>query len=193
LAYELQLKKFTHKAREKNMLVLEPNIVYKNRFWLSICGMMLSLFGLIVIAGYLMNRIAGIVPIAIIFAALFILLHTYKFWLRKWLGFSLHLLAGILYLALSWLLVYPQALNFWVVLFSLSYLAMGIFRIALGEKHQHNQNGWRWTALAGFINLILCGVVLYAFNWPILILACGTDLIFMGIALLMLDKSAKIV
>jgi uncharacterized membrane protein HdeD (DUF308 family) len=175
------------------MLALEPDIVHKNRFWLSICGMMLLLFGLIVIAGHLMNRIAGIVPIAIIFAALFILLHTYKFWLRKWWGFSLHLFAGILYLALSWLLVYPQALNFWVVLFSLSYLAMGIFRIALGEKHHHNQNGWRWTELAGIINLLLCGMVLYTFNWPILIIACGIDFIFTGLALLMLDKSANLV
>jgi len=102
---------------------------------------------------------------------------------RTWRGFVLHLLAGILYLALGGLLLHhpgrgAEALT---LMLAVAFLVGGAVRVVYAAAERFT--GWAWVALNGVVTFAL-GIMILE-EWPysgelVIGLFAGIDLIFNG-------------
>ena len=160
-------------------------------FVLGICLVLLGLFGL--------GRTIFVTIVSVeIFGWLLIIggVHeaAYGFWRRRWGGFFLDLLTGLLYMAVGLMIVASplgaaQALT---LLIAFYLIFTGIFRLfaAVSGQFQH----WLWLFCHGAITLIL-GIWIWR-SWPldslvIIGLFVAIDLILNGFTLLMLGLAAR--
>lgn len=118
----------------------------------------------------------------------------HAFGCKKWSGFFIDLLTGILYLVVGFMIVAnPEASAVALTLLMAMFLIFGgIFRVvlALVVRYQH----WGWVLLHGAINLVL-GILIWR-QWPlsglwVIGLFVGIDMIFNGWSLVMLGLAAK--
>jgi uncharacterized membrane protein HdeD (DUF308 family) len=118
----------------------------------------------------------------------------HAFWRKKWGGFFVDLLTGILYVVVGFMIVAnPGATAVTLTLLIAMFLMLGgIFRIvaALTMQFPH----WGWLLLHGAVNLLL-GIAIWR-GWPwsalwVIGLFVGIDLIFNGWSLVMLGLAAK--
>jgi uncharacterized membrane protein HdeD (DUF308 family) len=120
-----------------------------------------------------------------IMSGIFQVVHAVR--VRRWPGFALHLLGGLLYLAAGVLvLLYPLpgALALTLLLAGL-FLADGVLRILVASRarRQERKKGWGWM-LAGGIASIVLGAMLIV-GWPstalwAIGLLLGVNLVFGG-------------
>jgi uncharacterized membrane protein HdeD (DUF308 family) len=123
-----------------------------------------------------------------------ILQGVHAFAYRRWGGFFVDLLASLLYLVLGFMIVAnpgatAEALTLLIALF---LIFGGIFRIVIASLIQFHHAGW--LLLHGAINLLL-GIMIWQ-QWPMsghifIGLFLGLDLIFNGLAVVMLGLAAK--
>jgi uncharacterized membrane protein HdeD (DUF308 family) len=119
---------------------------------------------------------------------------AHAFWKRRWSGFFLDLLAGILYGGMGFLILTNPCLTAVALTFMIAVLLIfgGLFRlVAAVGFHPPHEN---WVLLNGAISTLL-GFLIWM-QWPfsglwVIGLFIGVDLIFNGIALMMLALSAK--
>jgi uncharacterized membrane protein HdeD (DUF308 family) len=111
------------------------------------------------------------------------------FWGRRWRGFFLHLLAGVLYfIAGVFMIENPVAAAAGLsLLVAACLLVGGILRIVLSVAERFD--GWRWMLLNGLISLLL-GVSIWR-QWPlsgqwVIGLFVGIEILFSGLSWLML-------
>lgn len=114
---------------------------------------------------------------------------VHSFWAGRWGGMLLHLLVGILYTVVGFMIIdQPEqsAIDLTLVI-ALFLIVGGIFRIvfALSERFA----GWGWVMLNGAVSLLL-GMMIYK-QWPgsglwVIGLFIGIELIFNGWAWIML-------
>ena len=118
----------------------------------------------------------------------------HAFWRKKWSGFFVDLLTGILYMVVGFMIVAnPVATaETLTLLIALFLMFGGVFRIvaALAVRFPH----WGWLVLHGAVNLLL-GIAIWR-QWPwsglwVIGLFVGIDLIFNGWSLVMLGLAAK--
>lgn len=152
--------------------------------WLLAFGIVQILAGSIAIS---VPPLASLVAVAVfgalmLTAAVFQIAHAVR--VRKWPGFALHLLGGLLYAAAGVLvLIYPFPGMLALTLFLAGLLlAEGILRIALARQVRQQQ-GWGWF-LAGGIASVVLGALLMV-GWPgtalwALGLMLGVNLVFNG-------------
>lgn len=116
------------------------------------------------------------------------------FWERKWGGFFLHLVVGILYAVVGFMLVAnPKAAAVSLTLIlAVFFIVSGIFRIftALSMQFPH----WGWLLFNGIVTLIL-GVLIWR-QWPvsglwIIGLFIAIELILSGWTWVMLSLAAR--
>jgi uncharacterized membrane protein HdeD (DUF308 family) len=113
----------------------------------------------------------------------------HSFWIGRWGGMLFHLLVGVLY-ALVGFLIIDQPENAAVqltLLIAIFLMVGGIFRIVFAVSEQFA--GWGWVLLNGAVTFIL-GLMIYK-QWPasslwVIGLFIGIDLIFNGWAWIML-------
>jgi uncharacterized membrane protein HdeD (DUF308 family) len=113
----------------------------------------------------------------------------HSFWIGRWGGMLFHLLIGILY-ALVGFLILDQPADAAVqltLLISIFLMISGIFRVVFSISEQFL--GWGWVALNGAVTFFL-GLLIYK-QWPtsglwLIGLFIGIDLIFNGWAWIML-------
>jgi uncharacterized membrane protein HdeD (DUF308 family) len=117
-----------------------------------------------------------------------------SFWIGKWSGMLLHLLAGILYLVVGFVVSErPVAGAIVITLFiSATFIVMGLFRIVSSLVVRFPQ--WGWVLFNGIITLLL-GIVIYrhlleSALWVIGILV-GVELLFNGWSWIMLGLALK--
>ncbi len=117
-----------------------------------------------------------------------------SFWIGKWSGMLLHLLAGILYLVVGLMVSErPVAGAIVITLFiAATFIVMGLFRIVSALVVRFPQ--WGWVLFNGIITLLL-GIVIYrhlpeSALWVIGILV-GVELIFNGWSWIMLALAVK--
>jgi uncharacterized membrane protein HdeD (DUF308 family) len=119
---------------------------------------------------------------------------VHAFWKRKWSGFFLDLLAGILYGGMGFILVSHPILTAEALTFMIAILLMfgGLFRVlsafALNPPHGN------WVTLNGAVSLLL-GVLIWQ-GWPttglwVIGLFIGIDLILNGVSVTMLAVTGK--
>lgn len=119
---------------------------------------------------------------------------VHSFACKKWSGFFIDLLTGLLYLVVGFMIIAnpgaaAEALTLLIAVF---LIFGGIFRIGLAISVRY-QN-WVWLLLHGVINLIL-GILIWK-QWPysglwVIGLFVGIDMLFNGWALVMLAITAK--
>lgn len=164
----------------------DPGVAVFRRHW----GWLLAFAIVQVIAGALavaIPTLASLAAVAIfgwvmLVAAVFHIAHAIR--VRKWPGFALHLLGGVLYAAAGVLaLLYPfsGALALTLLLAGL-LLAEGVLRIFLASTLKRRE-GWGWFLAAGIASILLGGMLIL--GWPstalwALGLLLGIDLIFGG-------------
>ena len=113
---------------------------------------------------------------------------------RRWSGFFLHLLAGVLYIIIGFLMVtrpLAAAAGLTLMLAALFFVG-GIFRIVAALSHRFH--GWGWVLFNGIITLIL-GVMIWQ-DWPepafwVIGMFLGIDLVFAGVSWVMLGLSVR--
>jgi uncharacterized membrane protein HdeD (DUF308 family) len=118
----------------------------------------------------------------------------HSFWVGRWSGMLLHLLIGVLY-ALVGFLIIDQPENAAVqltLLIAIFLMVGGIFRIVFAVSEQFA--GWGWVLLNGGVTFLL-GLMIYK-QWPasslwVIGLFIGIDLIFNGWAWIMLSLGLR--
>jgi uncharacterized membrane protein HdeD (DUF308 family) len=105
------------------------------------------------------------------------------FWARRWSGFFLHLLFGILYLVVGMLMIiHPGvAVDALTLMLAAAFLAGGLLRIIIALTHRFSN--WGWVLANGVVTFLL-GVMIWQ-RWPeaserIIGLVVGIELIFAG-------------
>jgi uncharacterized membrane protein HdeD (DUF308 family) len=105
------------------------------------------------------------------------------FWARRWSGFFLHLLFGIIYLVVGLLMiVHPGvAADALTLMIAASFLVGGMLRIVVALTHRFSN--WGWVLLNGVVTFVL-GFMIWQ-RWPeasewVIGLIVGIELIFTG-------------
>jgi uncharacterized membrane protein HdeD (DUF308 family) len=118
----------------------------------------------------------------------------HAFWAKRWSGFFLQLLSGLLYLIVGWMLAARPGLGALTLtlIFAVSLVVQGAFRI--GTAVSTRMDGWGSLLVSGIITLIL-GLMIWN-QWPlsglwVIGLFVGIDLIFYGWWLVSLALSAR--
>ena len=106
-----------------------------------------------------------------------------SFWSRRWSGFFLHLLSGLLSLVIGALCLWApvDALLALTLLVACLFIAGGTFRIVAALSYRFG--AWAWILVSGVIDLAL-GVLIWL-EWPasafwVLGLFLGISLVFRG-------------
>ena len=116
------------------------------------------------------------------------------FWARKWRGFLLHLLVGILYLSVALFFVERPGLAAagFTLMLAVFFLVGGLFRIVVALSQRFP--GWGWALANGVITLLL-GVLIWQ-EWPesavwVIGTFIGIELIFNGCTWVMLALALR--
>ncbi len=116
------------------------------------------------------------------------------FWAPRWRGSLVHLLTGILYLVVGYIIVdHPMetavALTLLIACF---FVVTGLFRIVVALMDRfHN---WGWTLLSGCVSVLL-GILILK-QWPdsgtwVIGLFLGLEMIFNGLAWIMMADALR--
>ena len=169
--------------------------LHKMWAWFFALGMLLLLFGFAVI----MFPVAGTFAVEILFGIVLLFAGLTQvilaFQARRWGGFLLTLLAGLLYLVVGLLfLLYPLGgMITLTLLLGLALIIGGIFKIGLAFKIKPaNYSGW--LTFDGLLSLLLGALILG--GWPsdaiwVIGLLFGIDLLFSGLSQMMIAFAAK--
>ena len=136
----------------------------KSGLWLLILGVLLIVVGLVAISSTFIATLATVVILGILLMIGGAVEIVDAFLGRGWRGFWLHLLTGILYLVLGFLMVQRPlaAAAIFTLMLAAALFVGGLFRIivALSERFY----GWGWVLLNGIITLVL-GILIWQ-EWP---------------------------
>lgn len=179
---------------------LKTEIVSNNQ-WLRFSGILLLLFGTVTLLTTLMPALhnATITSSLLVCSSFIYFAHSAIFWKKKWLGFLIHTLAGIVYLSVGYSMFAYPLINFTYFGFLLapSYIIIGLFRVSVAVAQGINNTGWFWTFFAGIVNILLAYVVLNNMSTitvesvKILSLIIGSDLLLSGLGIFMLGLHIK--
>jgi uncharacterized membrane protein HdeD (DUF308 family) len=115
-------------------------------------------------------------------------------WARRWGGFFLHLLGGLLYLFLGAVIVERPGLGAagYTLMLAVFFVAAGLFRVVFALSQRFS--GWGWALLSGVITLLL-GILIWrdlptSALWVIGTFV-GIELVFNGWSWVMLGLAAR--
>lgn len=177
-----------------NVLSTEMECLRKSGFWLLVLGALLIVVGLVAISSSFIATLATVVMLGILLMMGGAVEIVDAFLGRGWRGFWMHLLGGILYLVLGFLLVQRplEAAAFFTFMLAAAFFVGGLFRIivALSERFY----GWVWVLLNGIVTLVL-GILIWR-EWPetafwVIGLFVGIDMLFAGWSLVITALSIR--
>jgi uncharacterized membrane protein HdeD (DUF308 family) len=162
--------------------------------WFLALGIVLILLGTIAIGSAVLMTIASVLLFGALLVVGGVLQTVHAFWDRRWNGFFIDLLGGILSLVVGLMIAANPAASAvaLTLLIAVFLIVGGVFRIAgsLAVQVQHRL----WLLLYGIVNLVL-GIMIWR-QWPVsglwvIGLFIGIDMIFNGWSLVMLALSVK--
>lgn len=168
----------------------------KNWGWFLLWGIALVILGIIAIGATMMTTLVTVLFIGflLLIGGIVIIIDTFSFWWHNWSGFFLHLLIGIIYIAVAVMLINnPLIASVTLTLFlGIFYLIAGIFRIIYSMSIRSPR--WGWSLFNAIISLLL-GILILS-SWPIsglyiIGLFVGIDLLFTGWAYIMASMAAR--
>ncbi len=147
-----------------NVLSKEMACLRKIGFWLLVLGALLIVVGMVAISSSFIATLATVVILGILLMIGGAVEIVDAFLGRGWRGFWMHLLGGIMYLVLGFLLIQRPlaAAAFFTLMIAAAFFVGGLFRIivALSERFY----GWVWVLLNGIVTLVL-GILIWR-EWP---------------------------
>jgi len=162
--------------------------------WFLALGIALVLFGAIAIGS------AAVATVAVTWLFGFLLLAggiasiVSSFSAARWSGTLLHLMIGVLYAVVGWMIVDRPANSAVELTLIIAFFLIfgGIFRIVFSLSQRFT--GWGWVLLNGAVTLLL-GLLIYK-QWPlsglwVIGLFVGIELIFNGWAWIMLSLGLR--
>lgn len=157
--------------------------------WFITLGVLLLVLGFAALGSPVVVTLVSVVVYGVLIGAAGIGEIVTAFGTRTWGGLFLHLLAGVVDLALGAILVFNPfggaiALT---LLIGILFLVGGALRLAFAAGMQYPN--WGWGVLSGVITVLLGGLILA--NWPydgLLLIGTfiGIELLFRGVSWLML-------
>lgn len=114
---------------------------------------------------------------------------VHAFRIRRWGGFFLHLIGGILGVAIGLIVVFHPLAGAlaWTLLFASFFTVIGLFRLITAARLRYDR--WGWAAFDGAVTLALGIMLLLGFPWSglwFLGLALGISMILRGWSYVML-------
>lgn len=172
----------------------EKECLRKSSFWLLILGALLIVVGLVAISSSLLATLATVVMVGTLLIIGGVVEIVDAFLARGWRGFWMHLLAGILYVVLGFLLVQRPlaAAAFFTLMLAAAFFVGGLFRIIVAVSERFY--GWVWVLLNGIVTLIL-GIMIWR-EWPeaafwVIGLFVGIDMLFAGWSLVITASTVR--
>lgn len=172
----------------------ELDALQGNWLWFLVLGIALIVLGTILLGSPFLASLAT----AMVFGVMLIIGGLFEcvgaFWSRRWSGFFLHLLSGILSVVVGLLLLRRpvEALEVITLLLACFLMVEGIFHMVGAFRVRYTS--WIWPFLSGLIDLML-GLMIWA-QWPysglwVIGLFVGISLIFRGVSWVMLGLAVK--
>jgi len=166
----------------------------RNWGWFLVLGIALIVLGVGAIGSAFVATLATVMTFGILVLAGGCVEIISSIWARRWGGFFLHLLAGILYVVIGFLMVtrpLAAAAGLTLMLAALFFVG-GMFRIIAALSHRFH--GWGWVLVNGIITLVL-GVMIWQ-DWPeaafwVIGMFLGIDLVFAGMSWVMLGMAVR--
>ena len=162
--------------------------------WYLALGIALIVIGTIALGSALVMTIASVFFFGWLLIVAGVLEAVHAFWRKRWAGFFLDLLTGLLYVIVGWMMVTnPGESALLLTLIIAMFLVFeGVFRIvaALTARYPH----WGWVLLNGVISLVL-GLMIWR-QWPysglwVIGLFVGIEMLFNGWSLVMLSLASR--
>jgi uncharacterized membrane protein HdeD (DUF308 family) len=162
--------------------------------WYLALGIVLIVLGTIAIGSTFVMTIASVFFFGwlLIIGGVMEVIHA--FWHKRWAGFFLDLLTGILYVVAGWMMVTNPAESalLLTLIIAMFLVFEGVFRIvaALAARYPH----WGWVMFNGIISLIL-GIMIWR-QWPysglwVIGLFVGIEMLLNGWSLVMLSLTGR--
>jgi uncharacterized membrane protein HdeD (DUF308 family) len=155
-----------------------------NWLWFVILGAVLIVLGFVALGSVVIASLAVEMAFGILLLIAGVAEAIGSFWVRRWSGFFLHLLSGILSIVVGVLLVARPAMGLVAItlLVACLFLVSGTFKIvaAIGYRFAH----WGWPLLSGIIDVVLGALILMELPvsaFRVLGLFLGINLIFRGV------------
>src|SRR5262249_3019576 len=151
-------------ADSANCLGAEMACLRRSRFWLLVLGALPIVVGMVAISASFIATLATVVVLGFLLMIGGAVEIVDAFLGRGWRGFWMHLLAGILYLVLGFLMVQRPlaAAAFFTLMLAPAFFIGRLFRIILALSERFH--GWGWVLLNGIITLVL-GILIWR-EWP---------------------------
>ncbi len=172
----------------------ELQLLQKHWCWFLALGIAMVVLGMIAIGDAVIATVAATVLFGFLLLTGGIAQIVSSFWSGKWSGTLLHLLIGILYVIVGWMLIdRPESSAIQLTLIIAFFLIFsGIFRMVYAMSERIT--GWGWVLLNGAVSMLL-GFLVYK-QWPysgmwIIGLFVGIELIFNGWAWVMLSLALR--
>ena len=166
----------------------------RNWGWYLALGIALIVLGTIALGSALVMTVASVFFFGWLLIIGGIMEAVHAFWRKRWAGFFLDLLTGILYVIAGWMMVSNPAESalLLTLIIAMFLVFEGVFRIvaALIARYPH----WGWVLLNGVISLVL-GILIWR-QWPysglwVIGLFVGIEMLFNGWSLVMLSLTAR--
>ncbi len=168
--------------------------MHRNWAWYLALGIGLIVLGTLMLGAPLIATLTAVVSTAMLLIIAGAAEAVGAFWTRRWTGFFLHLLSGVLYIVLGILFLRrPIAGAEVLTLLIASFLMVsGLFRLIASLYYRFPN--WVWAALSGLVSLALALYVIG--TWPASAVVLpgtllGIDLLFHGWFWVMLGLSVK--
>ena len=182
------------KTMEQAIQLTGGNELRQSWGWYLIFGIVLIVLGTIALGSSLLMTIASVFFFGWILIVGGIMEVVHAFWHKRWAGFFLDLLTGILYVVAGWMIMSnPKESALLLTLVIAMFLVFeGVFRIvaALVVRYPH----WGWLLFNGVISLLL-GVMIWR-QWPysglwVIGLFVGIEMLLNGWSLVMLSLAGR--
>lgn len=155
-----------------------------NWFWFVLLGFALVVMGSIALSAVGIASLATAAALGALLLVSGLFEVVGAFWSRRWSGFFLHLLSGVLSVVVGMLFLRApvDAMLVLTLLVACLLMVSGIFKIVAALSHRFAL--WGWTLVSGILDLIL-GILIWM-EWPesalwVLGLFLGITLIFRGV------------
>lgn len=132
--------------------------------WLLALGIVLIALGMVALAVPLVVTLTTVLLFAILLIVGGAAEIASAFWARKWSGFMLHVLSGVLHVIVGVIMVEKPALAAAAFTLMLAVFLMvgGLFRLIVAMVQRFPQ--WGWIAFSGAVTLLL-GILIWR-EWP---------------------------
>jgi uncharacterized membrane protein HdeD (DUF308 family) len=165
-----------------------------NWVWILALGVLTIALGVIMIGAPFVANLGTMLFLSTLLIVGGIAQMVGAFWVRRWSGFFLQLLAGVLYLVLG-IVTIERPLEFSAVLtrvIAAFLIAGGISRIFAAVALRFE--GWIWPVLSGVISVLL-GLMIWR-QWPlsglyVIGLFLGVEMLFQGITWVMVSLALR--